>query len=148
MTVTCPVASVWNPNEYEALLIVTGLVLNTRFGLQIKADAWRKFLGGRRFVADDCPIEFEQKKIDLDAYINGTPPSRLQRRTFYVAVAVAVTSKATAAAMAATTTMTMTTITTTTMAVAAAAATAAAAAAAMTTAAATQRQCMAHATIN
>ena len=148
MTVTCPVASVWNPNEYDALLIVTGLALYTRFGFQIKADAWRKFLGGRRFVADDCPIEFEQKKIDLDAYINGTPPSRLQRRTFYVAVAVAVTSKATAAAMAATTTMTMTTITTTTMAVAAAAATAAAAAAAMTTAAATQRQCMAHATIN
>jgi hypothetical protein len=150
MTVTCPVASVWNPNEYEALLIVTGLVLNTRFGLQIKADAWRKFLGGRRFVADDCPIEFEQKKIDLDAYINGTPPSRLQRRTFYVAVAVAVTSKATAAAMAAvaaaaegavtaTTTTTMTTIKTTTMVVAAAA---------MTTAAATQRQWLAHATIN
>ena len=150
MTVTCPVASVWNPNEYDALLIVTGLALYTRFGFQIKADAWRKFLGGRRFVADDCPIEFEQKKIDLDAYINGTPPSRLQRRTFYVAVAVAVTSKATAAAMAAvaaaaegavtaTTTTTMTTIKTTTMVVAAAA---------MTTAAATQRQWLAHATIN
>ena len=150
MTVTCPVASVWNPNEYDALLIVTGLASYTRFGFQIKADAWRKFLGGRRFVADDCPIEFEQKKIDLDAYINGTPPSRLQRRTFYVAVAVAVTSKATAAAMAAvaaaaegavtaTTTTTMTTIKTTTMVVAAAA---------MTTAAATQRQWLAHATIN
>ena len=150
MTVTCPVASVWNPNEYDALLIVTGLASYTRFGFQIKADAWRKFLGGRRFVADDCPIEFEQKKIDLDAYINGTPPSRLQRRTFYVAVAVAVTSKATAAAMAAvaaaaegavtaTTTTTMTTIKTTTMAVAAAA---------IITAAATQRQWLAHATIN
>ena len=150
MTVTCLVASVWNPNEYDALLIVTGLASYTRFGFQIKADAWRKFLGGRRFVADDCPIEFEQKKIDLDAYINGTPPSRLQRRTFYVAVAVAVSSKATAAAMAAvaaaaegavtaTTTTTMTTIKTTTMVVAAAA---------MTTAAATQRQWLAHATIN
>ena len=46
-------------------------------------DAWRKFLGGRRFVADDCPIEFEQKKIHLDAYINGTPPSSLKRRKFY-----------------------------------------------------------------
>jgi hypothetical protein len=56
----------------------------TRFGFQIKADAWRKFLGGCRFVADECPITFEQKKIDLDAYINGTPPSRLQRRKFYV----------------------------------------------------------------
>jgi hypothetical protein len=151
MTVTCPVTSVWNPNEYEALLIVAGLASYTRFGIQIKADAWRNFLGGRRFVADDCPIEFEQKKFDLDAYINGTPPSRLQRRTFYVAVAVAVTSKATAAAMAAvaaaaegavtaTTMTTMTRITTTTMAVAAAAA--------MTTAAATHRQWLAHATIN
>jgi hypothetical protein len=46
-------------------------------------DAWRKFLGDRRFVADDCPIEFEQKKIHLDAYINGTPPSSLKRRKFY-----------------------------------------------------------------
>jgi len=143
-----------DPDEYEALLTVTGLELCPRFGFQIKADAWRKFFGGRRFVADDCPIEFEQKKIDLDAYINGTPQSRHQRRKFYVAVAV--TSKATAAAMAAvaavaagavtattTTTMTtMTTMTTTTMAVAVTAA------AEMTMAAATQRRWRAHTTIN
>ena len=64
-----------NPAEYEALLIVACLASYMRFGFQIKADAWRKFLSGRRFVADDCPIEFKQKKIDLDAYINGTPPS-------------------------------------------------------------------------
>ncbi len=62
-----------DPGEYEALLTVAGLALYTRFGFQIKADARRKFLGGRPFVADDCQIEFEQKKIDLDAYINGTP---------------------------------------------------------------------------
>ena len=151
MTVTCPVASVWNPNEYDALLIVTGLASYTRFGFQIKADAWRKFLGGRRFVADDCPIEFEQKKIDLDAYINGTLPSRLQQRKFYGAMAVGVTSKATAAAMAAVaaaaagavlamTTTTMTTMTMTTMVVAAAVA--------MTMAAATLRRWRAHTTIN
>ena len=42
------------------------------------------FLGGHRYVIDNCAIEFEQKKIDLDAYINGTPPSRLQRRKLYV----------------------------------------------------------------
>ena len=64
-----------DPNEYEVLLIVAGLASYKRFGFQIKADAWRKFLGGRRFVADSCPIEFKQKKIDLDAYINGTLPS-------------------------------------------------------------------------
>ncbi len=77
MAVTWPVASVRTPTS-EALLIVADLAQYTRFGFQIKADAWRKFLGGHRFVADDCPIEFGQKKNDLDAYINGTPPSRLQ----------------------------------------------------------------------
>jgi hypothetical protein len=145
-----------DPEEYEALLIVAGLASYTRFSFQIKADAWRKILGGRRFVADDCPIEFEQKKIDIDAYINRTLPSRLQRRTFYAAVAVTVTSTATAAAMAAeaaaaavgAVTATMATMMTmmmmTTMAVVAAVA----AAAAMTTAAATQRRWRAHTTIN
>ncbi len=83
MAVTWPVASGLDPDKYEALLIVAGLALYTRFGFQIKANAWRKFLGGRRFVINDCPIEFEQKKIDLDAYINGTPPSQLKRRKFY-----------------------------------------------------------------
>jgi len=73
-----------DPGEYEALLIITGLVSYTRFGFQIKADAWIKFLGGHWFVIDNCPIEFEQKKIDLDAYINGTPPSQLKRKGFYV----------------------------------------------------------------
>jgi len=74
-----------DPDEYEVLLIVAGLASYTRFGFQIKADAWRKFLVGRRFVINNCPIEFEQKKIFLDAYyINGTPPSQLKRRKFYV----------------------------------------------------------------
>jgi hypothetical protein len=138
-----------DPDEYGVLLTVADLASYTRFGFQIKADAWRKFLGGRRFVADDCPIEFEQNKIDLDAYINGTPQSRLQQRKIYVAVAV--TSKATAAAMAAvaavaagvvtaTTTTRMMTMTTTTMVVVVAEE--------MTTAAATQRRWRAHTTIN
>jgi len=73
-----------DPDEYEVLLIAAGLASYTRFGFKIKAGAWRKFLGGRRFVIDNCAIEFKQKKIDLDAYINGTPPSRLQRRKLYV----------------------------------------------------------------
>ena len=55
----CHLASCFrlDPNEYEALLIVAGLASITRFGFQIKADAWRKLLGGRRFVINDCPIE-------------------------------------------------------------------------------------------
>ncbi len=73
-----------DPDKYEALLIVADLASYTRFGFQIKADAWRKFLGGRQFVINNCPIEFEQKKIDLDTYINETPLSQLERKKFYV----------------------------------------------------------------
>ncbi len=78
-----------DPDEFEALLIVAGLVSYTRFGFQIKADAWTKFLGGRQFVINDCPIEFEQKKIDLDAYINGTPPSTKSAAAAHRAAAAA-----------------------------------------------------------
>ncbi len=59
------------PNDHEVLLVVAGLASYTRFGFAIKPMAWRKFLGGHQFAVDDCAIEFEQKKIDIDAYING-----------------------------------------------------------------------------
>jgi hypothetical protein len=64
-----------DPEEYKALLIIASLASYAKFGFQIKATAWRKFLGGRWFVVDDCPIKSKQKKIDVDAYINGTLPS-------------------------------------------------------------------------
>ena len=34
------------------------MALYTRFGFQIKADAWRKFLGGRRFVKKENLVNF------------------------------------------------------------------------------------------
>jgi hypothetical protein len=64
------------PEEYEVLLTIAGLASFTRFGFQVKPTTWKKFLSGHRFFAsDDCTIEIEQKKIDLDAYIYGTVPS-------------------------------------------------------------------------
>ena len=72
------------PNDYEVLLVVAGLVHYTRFGFAMKPMAWSKFLGGHRFASDNCEIELDIKKIDLDAYFNGTPPSRLKRKKFYV----------------------------------------------------------------
>ncbi len=73
-----------DPEEYESLLIVAGLAHYTRFGFAMKPTAWSKFLGGHRFASDDCEIELDIKKIDPDAYIDGTPPSRLKRKNFYV----------------------------------------------------------------
>ena len=66
------------------LLVVAGLVHYTRFDFVMKPTAWSKFLGGHWFASDDCEIKLDSKKIDLDAYIDGTPPSRLKRKKFYV----------------------------------------------------------------
>jgi hypothetical protein len=72
------------PNDYKVLLVVAGLALYTQFGFTIKPTAWTKFLGGHWFAVHNCVIEFEQKKIDIDAYINGALPSQLMQRKFYV----------------------------------------------------------------
>ncbi len=66
------------------LLVVAGLASYTRLGFAIKPTAWQKFLGGHRFAVDNCNIKFNQKKVDIDAYIDGTGPSQLKRRGFYV----------------------------------------------------------------
>ena len=65
-----------NQEEYEALPIVAGLASCTKYGFKMKPDAWRRFLGGHHFAKFNITIEFEQKSIDLDAYINGMPPSQ------------------------------------------------------------------------
>jgi len=73
----CHLASQFHlePDEYKVLLIVTCLALHTRFGFQIKPTAWIKMISGHQFAANNCAIKFEQKKIDIKAYINGTLPS-------------------------------------------------------------------------
>ena len=72
------------PNDYEVLLVVAGLAHYTRFGFAMKPTAWSKFFGGHRFASDDCEIKLDIKKIDLDAYIDGTPPSRLKQKKVYI----------------------------------------------------------------
>ncbi len=70
------------PNDYEVLLVVADLASYTQLGFAIKPTARRKFLGGHRFAVDDCAIEFEQKRIDIDAYIDGARPSHSNRGGF------------------------------------------------------------------
>jgi hypothetical protein len=73
-----------NPEEYEALLIVAGLASYSKYGFKMKPTVWRKFLGGHHFVKYDIAIEFEQKSINLEAYINGMSPSQKNKRKFYI----------------------------------------------------------------
>jgi hypothetical protein len=70
------------PNDYKVLLVVAGPALYTQLGFAIKPTVWRKFLGGHRFAVDNCTVEFEQKKIDIDAYIDGAQPSHSNRGGF------------------------------------------------------------------
>jgi len=72
------------PNDYAVLLVVAGLANYTRFGFAMKPTVWSKFLGGHRFASDDCEIELDIKKIDLDACIDRTPTSRLKLKKFHV----------------------------------------------------------------
>jgi hypothetical protein len=72
-----------NPEEYEALSIVARLASYSRYGFKMKPTAWLEFIKGHQFVTSNSPIEFKQKKIDLDAYINGVLPSQDNRRSFY-----------------------------------------------------------------
>jgi hypothetical protein len=58
------------PNNYEVLLVAAGLASYTLFGFAIKPTAWRKFFGRHWFAVHNRAIKFEQKKIDLNAYIN------------------------------------------------------------------------------
>ncbi len=71
-------------------------------------------MGGHRFAKHNITIEFELKGIDLDAYINGVPPSHTP------ALAVAIAATAVTVAVAAATTIAATTTTATTAAAAAA----------------------------
>ncbi len=96
------------PNNYEVLLVFAGLALYTKLGFAIKPTAWRKFLGGHQFAVDNCAIEFEQKKIDINAYIDGArvmPEPMADATAEIIAEATAdamveVTAKATAEAVA------------------------------------------------
>ena len=72
-----------NLDEYEMLLIIAGLASYGRYGFKLKPDAWSEFITGHRFVTNNCLIDLVPKQMDIDAYINGTTPSRKNRPKFY-----------------------------------------------------------------
>ncbi len=60
-----------------------GLASDGRYGFNMKPDAWSEFITGHRFVTNNCLIDLVQKQMDIDAYINGTTPSRKNRPKFH-----------------------------------------------------------------
>jgi hypothetical protein len=61
--------------EYESLLAAANLVAYTKLGFVMKPKEWGIFLGRHCFRLSECNIEFDKKKFDIDALINGMPAS-------------------------------------------------------------------------
>ena len=65
--------------DYELLLIGAGLAFYNKRNngsFAIKRNALEVFLGGHRFALHDISFDLNDKKIDIDAWINGTKPSK------------------------------------------------------------------------
>jgi hypothetical protein len=77
-----------SPDEDEMLLIGAGLASNGSHGFKMKPDAWSKFITGHRFVINDYFIDVVMKQMDIDAYINGTTPSRTNRPKKFYAIRI------------------------------------------------------------
>jgi hypothetical protein len=70
--------------EYESLLAAPNLAAYNKLGFVMKTKELGIFLGGHRFRLSECNIEFDKKKFNIDALINGMPASRDKRREFFV----------------------------------------------------------------
>jgi len=73
------------PKDYEYLLVAADLVhFQKRWGFSINIMKWKLFLEGHRFTTIKCDGTFEvdTKKLDLNAFIEGTPKINSERLYF------------------------------------------------------------------
>jgi len=73
------------PKDYEYLLVAADLAhFHKRWGFSIKIMKWKFFLEGHRFTTINCDGTFEvdTKKMDLNAFIEGTPKINKERLYF------------------------------------------------------------------
>ena len=61
--------------EYESLLAAANLAACPKLGFVMKPKEWGIFRGGHHFRLSECNIEFDKKKFNIDALINGMPAS-------------------------------------------------------------------------
>jgi len=65
--------------DYEYLLLAANLAqFHPKWGFSIKILKWKVFLEGHRFLTVNCmgTMEVSSKKLDLNAYVNGTKPTK------------------------------------------------------------------------
>jgi hypothetical protein len=76
-------------HEYETLLTAADLACHSESGFTIKRREWRAFLDGYHFTStqsssSSCKIEFDEKRMDIDAFINGVSWVQEKRDRVYI----------------------------------------------------------------
>ena len=61
-----------------------------KWGFSVKILKWKVFLEGHRFLTVDCmgTMEVSSKKLDLNAYVNGTKPTKNREQCHFIRIGV------------------------------------------------------------
>jgi hypothetical protein len=73
------------PHDYECLLVAANLAqFDPRWGFTMKMVQWKRFLEGHRFTTSNMTGTFkvDVKKVDLNAFINGTQKNNKKKCNF------------------------------------------------------------------
>jgi hypothetical protein len=80
-----------SPQDYEYLLVAANLAqFHPKWGFSIKILKWKLFLEGHQFLTINCmgTMEISSKKLDLNAYVNGTKPTKNREKCHFIRIGV------------------------------------------------------------
>jgi hypothetical protein len=80
-----------SPQDYEYLLVAANLAqFHPKWGFSIKILKWNLFLEGHQFLTIYCTgtMEVSSKKLDLNAYVNGTKPTKNREKCHFIRIGV------------------------------------------------------------
>jgi hypothetical protein len=80
-----------SPQDYEYLLVAANLAqFYPKWGFSIKILKWKLFLEGHHFLTINCmgKMEVSSKKLDLNAYVNGTKPTKNMEKCHFNQIGV------------------------------------------------------------
>ena len=80
-----------SPHDYEYLLVAANLAqFHPKWGFSIKILKWKLFLEGHQFLTINCmgTMEISSKKLDLNAYVNGTKPTKNREICHFIRIGI------------------------------------------------------------
>jgi hypothetical protein len=80
-----------SPQDYEYLLVAANLAqFHPKWGFSIKILKWKFFVEGHQFLTINCmgTMEVSSKKLDLNAYVNGTKPTKNREKCHFIQIGI------------------------------------------------------------